>query len=194
MNLAQNLVFRPGAVALMLLMAATRFHHFGDAWSLPDASLAVFYLAGLGLGGPYLFLLLLTEAGVIDFLAINQLGVSDYCVSAAYIFLLPTYAAMWLGGQWSARFSPLHATGLIRRFVMLLAVTSLAFLISDTSFYLLSGRVAVASWAQYLDGVASYYPSYLLAAVMYVVAGHCVLVLGRLLLANRYPQRFQRYQ
>lgn len=34
-----------------LLMAATRFHHFGSALFLPDASLAVFFLAGFYLSG-----------------------------------------------------------------------------------------------------------------------------------------------
>jgi len=34
------------AVALMLLMAGTRFHHFGSAVNLPDASIAVFFLLG----------------------------------------------------------------------------------------------------------------------------------------------------
>src|SRR5690606_27401011 len=32
--------------ALMLLMAATRFHHLGSALHLPDASLAVFFIGG----------------------------------------------------------------------------------------------------------------------------------------------------
>jgi hypothetical protein len=35
------------ASALAALRAATRFHHFGSAMYLPDASLAVFFLGGL---------------------------------------------------------------------------------------------------------------------------------------------------
>jgi len=33
-------------IALIALMALTRFHHFGDVLHLPDASLAVFFFAG----------------------------------------------------------------------------------------------------------------------------------------------------
>lgn len=35
------------ALALMGLMLATRFHHFGDTISLPDASLAALFFAGM---------------------------------------------------------------------------------------------------------------------------------------------------
>jgi hypothetical protein len=37
--------------ALAILMALTRSDHFGSALTLPDASLAVFYLAGIFTGG-----------------------------------------------------------------------------------------------------------------------------------------------
>ena len=43
--------FHFGAIALMLLMAATRSSHIGTPFQLPDASLAVFFLAGLWFGG-----------------------------------------------------------------------------------------------------------------------------------------------
>ena len=55
-------------VALATLMAATRFNHFGSAVSLPDASLAVFFLGGLYLsrsarGSMMIFAALILEAG-----------------------------------------------------------------------------------------------------------------------------------
>ncbi|MDD4915006.1 MAG: hypothetical protein PHW13_08230 [Methylococcales bacterium] len=186
MNLKQIPAVKPAAIALMLLMAVTRFHHFGTAFSLPDASLAVFFLAGLWLGGRYLLIALLLEAGLIDYLAITQFGGSDFCISSAYVFLIPTYAAMWLGGQWCAGFSPLTTAGLSRQFAALLMATTTAFLISNGSFFLLSGRFAEGSWAQYIDGVARYYPSYLLATVIYVAVVSGLAVFVKMLSAPAY--------
>ena len=61
------------------------------------------------------------------------------------------------------------AIGDLTNFSGLPSLTSSAFLISNGSFYLLSGRAPNASWAQYLDGVATYYPPYLSATLMYGV-------------------------
>jgi len=158
---------RPGAVALMALMAATRFHHFGTPFALPDASLAVFFFAGLWLGGRNLFALLLAEAGIIDYLAITKLGVSDFCVSNAYVFLIGSYAAMWLGGKWCRRFDTLTLANAAQRFVAMAVAASIAFLISNGSFYWLSGRHLETSWTQYADGFATYYPPYLTTTLIY---------------------------
>lgn len=160
---------KPGAVALMVLMAATRFHHFGTATMLPDASLAVFFFAGLWLGGRYLFALLLLEAGLIDYLAITQLGTSDFCISNAYAFLTPSYAAMWLGGTWCRRFARLTVASAAQQFVALVVSTSAAFLISNGSFYWLSGRDASTSWTHYVESIALYFAPYLSATLIYGV-------------------------
>ena len=81
------------ALLLAAVMAATRFHHFGSAISLPDASLAIFFLAGFYLRSPLLFAGFLAEAALVDYLAITYGGVSDWCISPAYVFLIPTYAS-----------------------------------------------------------------------------------------------------
>ena len=75
--------------ALAMAMAATRFHHEGTAFALPDASLAVFFLAGAFLSTSGVFIGLLALAGIIDYLAVTSLGVSDYCFSPAYAFMAP---------------------------------------------------------------------------------------------------------
>ncbi|QFY41232.1 hypothetical protein F6R98_00245 [Candidatus Methylospira mobilis] len=170
MNITLASSIRPGAVALMALMAATRFHHVGSAFSLPDASLAVFFLAGLWLGGRYLFIALLLEAGLIDYLAITHNGVSDFCISQAYVFLIPTYAAMWIGGQWCAKFPVLSAASAMQQFAALVMAASIAFLISNGSFYLLSGRYTDLSWGRYFAQAAEYYPSYVGYTLCYTVA------------------------
>ncbi len=156
-------------LALVGLMVATRFHHFGDSISLPDASLAVFFLAGLWVGGWKFFTILLVEAGLIDYVAISQFSVSDYCISPAYSFLIPTYASLWLAGRYCARFKTLQLTELMIQFGMLFAATTIAFTISNGSFYLLSGKFADLNWVEYTSRVAQYYLPYLSSTLIYTV-------------------------
>lgn len=154
-------------IGLCLLMAATRFDHFGSLTTLPDASLAVFFFGGLYLRNTPWFALLLVEAALIDFVAINYGGVSDYCISPAYLFLIPTYGTVWLAGYLSTRFSLFSRNGLVLTATTLVVSVSLAFLISNSSFYLLSGRFADLNWIEYFNQVAKYYSPYLLTALMY---------------------------
>ncbi len=173
------------ALLLGLVMAATRFHHFGSAMSLPDASLAVFFLAGFYLRPTFFFAILLAEAGLIDYLAINVGGVSDYCVSPAYWFLIPTYACLWYGGRWLAERYELAWRGLIPLIGASIVATSAAFLISNASFYLLSGRFPDLSWMQYAERVARYYPPYMLDTLVYVLFAAGLHVLAARIAALR---------
>ena len=167
MNICFKKITTP--LALMGLMLATRFHHFGDALSLPNASLAAFFLAGLWVGGWRFFSLLLIEAGLIDYVAITQFNVSDYCVSAAYVFLIPTYAAVWFAGLYCTRFKTLHKTALMAQFGILFIATSVAFAISNGSFYLLSGKFPDMNWVEYMTRVSQYYPPYVTFTLLYTV-------------------------
>lgn len=166
-------------ISLTAVMALTRVHHFGDAFSLPDASLAVFFLAGLGFSSLWFFGFLLLEAGVIDYVAITQFNVSDFCVSAAYVFLIPTYAVMWFAGRYCAKLKTMNASELLLSVGLAALAASTAFLISNGSFYLLSGRYTDLSWAQYFSRVAMYYPSYASAALIYSVAGLAIVKIIR---------------
>lgn len=167
-NFIRNTQLKPGIVGLMVLMGITRFHHFGSALSLPDASIAVFFLAGLWSSRKIVFFILLLEAGLIDYIAISQFGVSDFCISPAYVFLLPTYAAVWFGGLYCAGISSENPAKLPTQIMVLLVTVSVAFVISNGSFYLLSDNIAEISWAQYSSSFIQYYPPYLNYAVIYV--------------------------
>ncbi|WP_084191025.1 hypothetical protein [Methylomarinum vadi] len=175
---------KPGAFALMVVMAATRIHHYGGPVSLPDASVAVFFLSGLWFGGITLFVALLVEAAVLDYIAIGHLGVSGYCVSPAYVFLIATYGAVWFGGQYCKRFTGHNASHLAIKFAILIASVSMGFLISNGSFYLLSGRYPDSNWAEYINRVMMYYPPYLKYAVVYVLGIYGVSRLFKLLAAT----------
>ena len=169
--------------ALVLFMAATRFYsHFGSAVSLPDASLAVFFLAGFYLArlakpAAIALVSLLLVAGGVDYYAIAFRGVSDWCFSPAYWFLIPTYACMWYAGRWFAARQQTSWTSLGLLAGVSWASTSAAFLISNGSFFMLSGRFSDMNLAQYAARVAQYYPPYLASTLMYLALAAVLHVL-----------------
>lgn len=156
------------AVALSALMWATRGHHFMSVTHLPDASWAIFFLIGFYFRQRVMLPVFLAQAAIVDYLSITHFGVDDYCVTAAYIFLLPAYSALWLAGRWYAahyRFQvqtlPLFAA----------AAASGAFLcelISSGSFYFLGGRLAEASLAGFAPRLAQYFPADLGGVALYL--------------------------
>jgi len=156
-------------------MVLTRFHHFGDVLHLPDASLAVFFFAGF-YHKKVLFPFLLVLAGLIDYIAISN-GTSSWCVSPAYVFLIPTYAVMWFAGRYCSAFKSLKPTELLMQFGVIALAASAAFAISNGSFYVLSGRYPDLSWGQYFSRVAQYYPPYVSSALLYMVLGYGIMML-----------------
>lgn len=155
-------------LSLALLMLATRSDHFGSTIHLPDASLAVFFLAGFYLRGKWVFPSLLALAVLIDSVAIAHFGVSDFCVSPAYVFLIPAYAAPWAAGFWLRGKIGWDWASLPLLAGAWLAGSSLAFLASNGSFYWLSGRYADPNWAQYIERAGQYFLPYLTSPVAYV--------------------------
>lgn len=156
------------ATALVLLMAATRSHHFDSVTHLPDVSLAVFLLAGFFL--PLLaFPALLVIAGLADYAAFNFANVSDWCFSPAYWFLIPTYAVLFYAGRFYATRHSSSWRGLGLFSAIAFVATSAAFLISNLTFYAFSGRYTDVGLMQYLNNIAQYYLPYLSSAAMYLV-------------------------
>ncbi len=159
---------------LMALMAATRFHHFGDLQTPPDASWAVFFLAGLFVPQSTFFALLFLEAALIDLLATTYGGVSDWCITPAYLFLVPTYGVLWFAGRICRRHDLDRTVGLIRTLAALTGAVGLAFAISNAGFYFLSGYFDHLPIQNYFRQVAGYFPSYLFTTSVYaglVLAG-----------------------
>ena len=164
---------------LAVLMAATRFHHFVP---VPDASWAIFFAGGFYLAGAsrWAFPLLMIEAVLVDYWAIHYAGVSDFCVTGAYGFLVPTHAVLWFGGR-LLRGAPLNRVGLLKLAGCSFIATSLAYWISNTSFYWLGGRYAEPNLAQYLERFFMYYGHFLLVTMSYIAVAavvHLGVVLG----------------
>ncbi len=173
MNIKQWLKAEYLPIPLIALIVLTRFHHFGDVLHLPDATLAVFFFAGFYRKKALLgFLLVL--AGLIDYAAIQN-GVSDWCVSPAYAFLIPTYAVMWFAGRYCSNYKAMKSLELVKSLGFMLLAASAAFAISNGSFYVFSGRFGDLSLVEYFVRVAQYYPSYVSVAMIYGVAGLAIV-------------------
>lgn len=157
-------------VLLALSMAATRFGHVGSAWSLPDASWAVFFVGGFYFArkGSWALGVLLNEAVAVNYIAIHYYGVSNYCVTLAYWFIVPAYAALWLGGTWVHRHYQQAPLDVARLLVSLVISVSVAFVLTQTSFYWLSGRIAHPSSAGWWSNFTSWYGHFLTVSCTYV--------------------------
>jgi hypothetical protein len=158
---------------LAVLMAATRFNHFGSAVSLPDASLAIFFLGGLYLArfaraSMAAFVVLILEAGWVDYYATSVQGVSDWCMTSAYWFLIPTYGSLWLVGRWFALRHTLEGRGLAGLALTAWAASSFVFVFSNTAFYLFSKYFTEMSAVEYASRVSQYYVSYVSVAMLYI--------------------------
>ncbi len=180
---SSGLSWRSGLFALLaLIMIATRSSLMRDHIApLPDASWAVFFIAGFyfsgatrarlyGLLAPTLaaasFVLLMTLAVLIDYVVISAQGIafwSHYCVSPGYWVLLPAYAVLWLGGAWlRAHYRGLHARELGLLALSAVVAIGLCFAISDSSYYWLSdswmaGTTATRSVAGWLKNFTDWY-------------------------------------
>lgn len=167
---------------LAVLMTVTRSHHFATLHFLPDATWAVFFAAGFYVRKVLALPVLLLLAALADALAIFAGGVSAFCVSWAYPFLIPAYAALWFGGQWMARRSKLTGSALIALCLAVALSALVAELVSSGSFYLLSGVVAEPSWAGFGETLRSYFPRSLANTALYLglIAGlHGVIAVLR---------------
>lgn len=153
---------------LATVMLSTRQFHFG---LLTDASWAVFFLAGLYLPGWRSFALLMVGAAAIDYVATQHLGVSSYCISPAYPFLLPGYGALWLGGAWFRRHhGQLRFGNVTWLAASLFIAVSLCFVLTNGSFYWLSGRHGVTSISGWTVNFLQWYPRFLAMPLLYVGA------------------------
>jgi len=164
-------------LALAALMAATRMHHFGSALHLPDASLAVFLLAGFLVASPLFFGALLLEAGALDYVAITYMGVSDWCVTPAYWFLIPTYAVLWFAGRFYTRIHQQSWRSLGIFSGIAFAAVSVAFVISNGAFYLFSGRNPGINVTEHIASLAQYFQLYMTGSLLYLACAAALYAL-----------------
>lgn len=157
MNLDKRYQFWIG-LALVALLAVTRGHHFATLENLPSASWAVFFLAGFYLRGAWAFTLLLGEAVFLDYAAITFGGVSSFCVTPAYGFLLPAYGVLWLAGRWFAARYRLAWSALLPFSAAFLLGAVASELFSSGGFYFFGGRFAEPTLAEFGARLTQYFP------------------------------------
>lgn len=166
---ATRLGRRQAGVALLVLgalMVATRMEHFGGSVNLPDASLAVFALAGwVGAGLLAFFAFLLLAAG-IDYWAVTFGGIAADCFTPAYPALALAYGVLFAFGRWAALrpLSLMSAAGIT-------TTLALAFLISNLSFFWFSGLYPDMALRDYVSATWRYAPSYIGYGFAYVLIG-----------------------
>lgn len=172
-----SLAILGGLALLMLITRAQPVEHFLE---LPDASWAVFFIAGFYLRdqiGRRAFPLLMLEAVAIDWIATQHLGLSGFCMTPAYWFLLPTHAVMWVGGRLLRRHAQAqNAQALLALGVLAFSATTLAYTISNGGFYWFGGRYPNPHMAEYLKRFAMYYRWFVLVPCAYIAAAACVHV------------------
>jgi hypothetical protein len=174
-------------ITLMLaaLMAATRSHHFATALHLPDASWAVFFLAGVYLRPVSMLPALMLEGALIDYAAVTRGGVSSFCITPAYAFLVPAYSALWLTGRWYAGRYLLALSTLIPLAGSVLVGAVVCELFSSGGFYLFSGYFK-PTFTDFGIRLAKYFPLSLAAMMFYVILAVIVYAaLGAVLRGGR---------
>jgi len=164
------------ALSLALAMLATRGHHDFTPVHLPDATRAIFFLAGLCLRPRWLFAGFFLLAAAIDYVSITWGGVSSFCVTGAYVFLVPAYGALWFAGR------SYRGTGSLSwrdmPFLSLYALAGLVVseLLSSGGFYFFSGRYVDPTLGEFAGRLATYLPGNLQTLALYL--GLSALVYG----------------
>ncbi len=156
---------------LTVAMAATRIEHFGINRIAPDASTAIFFLAGLLIGNPLWLAAFLAEALALDITAIKAVGVDPACVTFGYFMMIPAYAALWLAPRaLRAGFVP-GVLGFAKLALACVAGLAAFFVLSNIGYYFGGGFSVSMGAPEFARRVSQYFPYYLTSTLIYSAAG-----------------------
>ena len=110
--------------------------------SLPDATWAIAFMLGF-LFNPILFLIVLAQAFLIDYLAMG-----NYLLNAAYAALVPAYLALWIAGRWLRQHYEQQGFKIGQFVVALIGGVAICELISSGAFYLQKSNASLAGFAE----------------------------------------------
>jgi hypothetical protein len=162
----QTLIKQLGiAATIAFFMALTRGSHVLTAISLPDASLVLFLLGGLYLRRAGWFVAFFALATVIDFGAAAIDPAQGFCLTNGYWGLIPSYAAMWLGGLWLSKQK--DAFDVVPYAMVAMFTSFVAFVISTQTYYLFSGRFPASGVIESLQHGWQYLPNWMGFAGLY---------------------------
>lgn len=151
---------------LATLLFFTRYSAFGFSVYCANASMAVFFLGGLYLRRHLAFAALVAFALGIDLVALAQGHVPAYLFTSAYLSEPLAYALLWYGGAQCAT-SGLSRLALIGAS---LPLATLAFALTNGSFYWMSGLFEATSLAGWVADFAQWAPLFVGITVAYVGA------------------------
>jgi hypothetical protein len=157
------------ALVIALMVIVTRGHHFASIDFLPSASYAAFFIAGYYLRSTIMFVALLALCAGLDLAAVTWGGVSNFCVTPAYGFLLPAYGTMWLAGRWTADNTSWEFSSLFKLAGVVVMASAIAELFSSGGFYFFGGRYENPTLIEFGARVVKYYPKQLEAIAFWVV-------------------------
>jgi len=165
------------AAGLAFLMLLTRGSHTLTPFSLPDASLILFLLGGILLKRWGWFAAFFVLGTVIDFGAAALDPAQGFCLTNGYWGLIPSYAAMWLGGLWLSKQRDAFA---IAPFVgVSMAGTFVAFVVSTQTYYLFSGRFPNNGLLDTMQHGWNYLPNWMLVNAAYFAVAWLVAMAVR---------------
>lgn len=157
-------------LALAVLYTITRGYHTPTILHLlPSFSWAAFFLAGVYLRPIWVLAALLGLTALLDYAAIVWGGVSSFCVSPAYVALIPAYAALWFAGRWVANHVAFTAASLPRLAASVMAGAFVCELISSGSFYFFSGSFVEPAFTEFGSRFLKYFPHNLGAVAFWVL-------------------------
>ncbi len=154
-------------LVLVLLMIMTRGYHFASMHNLPGASWAIFFLAGVYLRSAWPLLGFFALTWILDYAGYTWGGSSGFCLTPAYIFLLPAYSALWFAGRWYANQHQFAWQTLIPLSLSILVGFSLCQLISSGGFYFFSGRFEETTFIELGQRLVEYSPMYMESFLFY---------------------------
>ena len=157
---------------LTLLMLATRTHHFASLNHLPSASIAIFFLVGMYLRNMKAFWFFYTLTLVVDLASSYFRGQFGDCITTSYPALVLSYGVMFAAGFYTKPNWQQSAwqNNIIKVALGLFVASSIAFFISNGSYYALSGKFPELSWAEYATRVDKYYFRSISNPVFYVIS------------------------
>lgn len=157
---------------LISLMLITRGHNnpLNTLVHLPDFTLPALFIAGVYLRNILIPIFMIALAMGIDWYVITYNGVSDFCVTDAYMMLVPAYMAMFIGGN-ALNSLTVNSTGsFIKIFSVVMITGFISWFVSSASFYWMAPYFIDPNWAGFVPRVEKYAPGAMLNLAKWMVA------------------------
>ena len=134
---------------MILLMIATRGHAnwLSSIVHLPDFTIPALFIAGVYLRKFWIAFVIILSAIAIDNYAIIHEGVSAHCITPAYSVLPLTYYGIFWVGKYINSLN--IDTSIVKNALIIIAATSIQWLIATSSYYFFTATYAKTGWTNF---------------------------------------------